>query len=103
MTITTKRVLAACTFLVAAAINVAVGMLTQEWSTKWVACLAILLVVGVLLQVWLTTQDRTNVPRQEAADIDAKEGFEQKRRGGLGEQSANRVKTDGKFIQSQED
>jgi hypothetical protein len=42
------------TVAVAAAVNVATGMLTQHWAVAWWACTAVLVVAGGGLQWWLT-------------------------------------------------
>ncbi|MFI7702684.1 hypothetical protein [Nonomuraea sp. NPDC049480] len=45
---------AAGTVLIAAAVNVATGMLTQRWDVAWWAATGVLVVVGGGLQWWLT-------------------------------------------------
>ena len=42
------------TVVVAAAVNVATGMLTQRWAVAWWAATGVLVVVGGGLQWWLT-------------------------------------------------
>ncbi|GAA1538316.1 hypothetical protein GCM10009678_20790 [Actinomadura kijaniata] len=49
-----RGVAAAGTVAVAAAVNVATGMLTQQWALAWWITLAVLVVVGGGLQAWLT-------------------------------------------------
>ena len=49
---------AAATVVVAGAVNVATGMLTQHWAAGWWAFTGVLLVVGGALQAWLTVGDR---------------------------------------------
>jgi hypothetical protein len=40
--------------LLAAAVNVTTGMLTQHWAVAWWTATAVLVVVGAGLQIWLT-------------------------------------------------
>jgi hypothetical protein len=53
-----RGVAAAGTVAVAAAVNVATGMLTQHWAWAWWAATAVLVVVGGGLQAWLTVGHR---------------------------------------------
>ncbi|WP_433258537.1 hypothetical protein ACQPYK_23840 [Streptosporangium sp. CA-135522] len=63
-----KRGLAAAgTVLVAAAVNVATGMLTQEWAAAWWAAVAALVVVGGGLAWWLTVAERPAPPSRVSA------------------------------------
>jgi hypothetical protein len=63
----TKRgVAAAGTVVVAAAVNVATGMLTQHWAAAWWAFTLVLIVLGGGLQWWLTV-----APRSPAKQVSA--------------------------------
>lgn len=52
-----RALAAAGSVAIAAAVNVATGVLTQHWATAWWAATAALVVVGGGLQVWLTVAD----------------------------------------------
>lgn len=52
---------AVASVVVAAAVNVATGMLTQHWAAAWWAATAVLVVVGGGLQLWLTRLDGLSV------------------------------------------
>jgi hypothetical protein len=55
----TKRAIAAGgTFVIAGVVNVATGMLTQEWAVAWLAATAVLLLLGGALQAWVTWSER---------------------------------------------
>lgn len=58
---------AAATVVVAGAVNVATGMLTQHWTLAWWVATAVFVLVGAVLQVWLTLSDRRAVPLPTAA------------------------------------
>ena len=50
-----SRVIAAGgSVVIAAAVNVATGMLTQHWAVAWLAATAVLVAIGGGLQIWLT-------------------------------------------------
>ena len=49
---------AAGTVGLAAAVNVATGMLTQRWAVAWWVATIVLVVIGAVVQVWLTVADR---------------------------------------------
>jgi hypothetical protein len=49
---------AAGTVVVAAAVNVTTGMLTQHWVVAWWMATVVLVAVGAGAQVWLTLADR---------------------------------------------
>jgi hypothetical protein len=49
---------AAGTVVIAAAVNVATGMLTQHWAVAWWAATVMLVAVGAGTQAWLTLADR---------------------------------------------
>lgn len=58
MSLRAKRgVAAAVTVVIAAAVNVATGMLTQSWAARWWAATVVLVIVGIAAQVWLTVGD----------------------------------------------
>ncbi|WP_141585537.1 hypothetical protein [Actinomadura sp. WMMA1423] len=52
-----RGIAAAGTVAIAAAVNVATGMLTQHWAMAWWAAAGVLVVVGGGLQAWLTIGD----------------------------------------------
>ncbi|WP_216898395.1 hypothetical protein [Nocardia alni] len=54
-----RGIAAGATVVIAAAVNVATGVLTQHWAIAWWAATAALVVVGAGLQAWLTIADRT--------------------------------------------
>lgn len=58
---------AAATVVLAAAVNVATGMLTRHWALAWWVATAVFVVVGAVLQVWLTLADRRAVPPTDAS------------------------------------
>ncbi|MEV6095250.1 hypothetical protein [Nocardia sp. NPDC051981] len=47
---------AAVTFAIAAAVNIATGMVTQRWSLAWVLATVAFVLVGGALQWWLSVQ-----------------------------------------------
>ncbi|MCO5999689.1 hypothetical protein [Actinoallomurus rhizosphaericola] len=49
---------AAGTVAVAAAVNVATGMLTQHWAVAWWLTTGVLVLAGGGLQAWLTVRER---------------------------------------------
>lgn len=49
---------AAGTVGLAAAVNVATGMLTQRWAVAWWVATIVLVVIGAAVQAWLTVADR---------------------------------------------
>ncbi|MCA2224217.1 hypothetical protein [Nonomuraea aurantiaca] len=54
-----KRGMAAgFTVVVAAAVNVATGMLTQHWAWAWWAAAIVLVALGAATQIWLTLTER---------------------------------------------
>jgi uncharacterized protein (DUF58 family) len=53
--------------LVAAAVNVTTGMLTQHWAAAWWAATAVLVVLGCGLQIWLTFAG-SSVPVRASGD-----------------------------------
>jgi hypothetical protein len=59
-----RAVAAGSTFVIAGAVNVATGMLTQEWAVAWAAATAVLLVLGGLLQAWVTWSERDDNDRE---------------------------------------
>lgn len=53
-----KRAAAAAgTVVIAAAVNVATGMLTQHWALGWFAFTIVLVVIGAAVQAWLTAAE----------------------------------------------
>jgi hypothetical protein len=54
---------AAGTVAVAAAVNVATGMLTQKWALAWWIAVVVLVVLGGALQAWLTVSGQP--PRRD--------------------------------------
>lgn len=68
MGIGVKRAVAAVgTVVVAAAVNVTTGMLTQHWALAWWAATAAVLVIGGGLQAWLMVKDTPDRVSQVAA------------------------------------
>jgi hypothetical protein len=59
-TVVKRGIAAAATVVIAAAVNVATGMLTQHWAPRWWATTIALVIVGVGAQVWLTVTDATD-------------------------------------------
>ncbi|MBT2232523.1 hypothetical protein [Nonomuraea sp. NEAU-A123] len=55
-----RSVAAALTVVMAAAVNVTTGMLTQRWGWAWLAATIVLVTVGAVSQVWLTLADRAD-------------------------------------------
>ncbi|MEU8836952.1 hypothetical protein [Streptomyces sp900116325] len=101
MALTGKRTLAAAgTVVVAAAVNVATGMLTQKWSLAWWVCTAVLVVVGATLQVWLTMSERAAERRQEFEDVEGRSLSQTM--SGPGEQIVRRAKVTGNLTQRQD-
>ncbi|GAA1177303.1 hypothetical protein GCM10009654_38240 [Streptomyces hebeiensis] len=45
--------------VLAGAVNVATGMLTQNWSVAWGACAAVLLVISAALAIWHARSEET--------------------------------------------
>ncbi|MGW2654391.1 hypothetical protein ACWC1D_12165 [Streptomyces sp. NPDC001478] len=96
---TAKRIVAAAgTVVVAAAVNIATGMLTQKWSLAWWACTAVLVIVGATLQVWLTKSEGSG-GRQVFKNIEGKSLKQDM--GGPGEQIVKGAKLKGDLIQKQ--
>ncbi len=62
-----RGIAAAGTVVVAAAVNVTTGMLTQHWAAAWWAATAVLLVVGSGLQWWLTIVEKPARPSRVSA------------------------------------
>jgi hypothetical protein len=54
-----RGVAAGGTVVVAAAVNVATGVLTQHWALAWWMAAAVLVAVGAALQFWLSLADRS--------------------------------------------
>lgn len=52
-----RGVAAGGTVVFAAAVNIATGVLTQQWAVAWGAATVVLVVLGAALQVWLTVAD----------------------------------------------
>jgi len=55
----TRIIAAAGTVVIAAAVNVTTGMLTQHWTLAWWMATVALVVVGAAAQVWLTLADQS--------------------------------------------
>ncbi|MEU5992050.1 hypothetical protein ABZ806_24030 [Spirillospora sp. NPDC047418] len=53
-----RAVAAGGTFVIAGAVNVATGLLIQDWTAALWAATAVLLVLGGALQAWVTWSDR---------------------------------------------
>ncbi|WP_328224366.1 hypothetical protein [Streptomyces sp. NBC_00310] len=55
----TKRATAAtATVVLATAVNVFTGLLTERWALAWWATVIVLVIIGAGLQAWLTLSDR---------------------------------------------
>lgn len=94
---------AAGSVVVAAAVNVATGMLTQNWTAAWGACTGVLVLLAVVLAVWQTRLDgASGWRRQRAQDVESG-GSLTMRMSGPGEQVLRGAKVDGDVTQSQED
>ncbi|XVQ08248.1 hypothetical protein ACQP1W_37670 [Spirillospora sp. CA-255316] len=63
---------AAGTVAIAAAVNVATGMLTQKWALAWGIAVAVLVVVGGALQAWLTVSGQP--PRRNSDEESGRRG-----------------------------
>ena len=53
-----RGVAAGLTVVVAAAVNVTTGMLTQHWAWAWWAATIVLVALGAATQIWLTFAER---------------------------------------------
>ncbi|WP_159058228.1 hypothetical protein [Streptomyces europaeiscabiei] len=99
---TGKRVLAAgATVVVSAAINVAVGKWTQDWSWAWLASVVVLIVLGAALQMWLTQNEESRQRRQVFKDVEGR-SLKQKMKG-AGDQTVERAKIKGDLTQTQDE
>jgi hypothetical protein len=65
-TVGKRGIAAAMTVVIAAAVNIATGMLTQHWAARWWATTTALVVIGVGAQVWLTVTDAAKPGDNEA-------------------------------------
>lgn len=55
----TKRATAtAATVVLATAVNVFTGLLTERWALAWWATVIVLVIIGAGLQAWLTLSDQ---------------------------------------------
>lgn len=57
-----RGVAAGSTVVAAAAVNIATGMLTQQWAAAWWAALGVILVGNVIAQVYLTIAEPAPAP-----------------------------------------
>ncbi|MFE7095599.1 hypothetical protein, partial [Streptomyces erythrochromogenes] len=89
------------TVAVAAAVNVATGMLTQRWTLAWWLCTAVLVVFGGALQAWLTVWERPPSRQQLIEDVDVGSGSVAQRMSGPGEQAVRRARIEGGLTQEQ--
>ncbi|WP_413103018.1 hypothetical protein [Streptomyces sp. Inha503] len=63
---TAMRVVAAAgSVVVAAAVNVATGMLTQNWTAAWWAATAVLVILAAAFAVWQTSLDGAGARRRQ--------------------------------------
>ncbi len=90
---------AAATFVLAAAVNVVTGLLTQQWSAAWWLTLAVLVVVGGGLQAWVTLEARPGV--RQRVDNTVVGGSVTQRLAGAGEQSVSDSRLSGGLTQRQ--
>ncbi|MGV9554234.1 hypothetical protein [Streptomyces sp. NPDC003401] len=100
---TAARMAAAGSVVVAAAVNVATGMLTQNWTAAWLACTAALVVLGAALAVWQATSgEATPRRRQRARDVEVGGSLGQTMNG-PGEQTVRGARIEGDLTMRQED
>ncbi|MFI0902762.1 hypothetical protein ACH4TE_04330 [Streptomyces sioyaensis] len=98
---TAMRVVAAAGSVVAAAVNVSTGMLTQNWTAAWWACTAVLVALGAVLAVWQVRFDGAAGRRQHVQGVESR-SLEQAMNG-PGEQVVRDSKVERDVIQRQED
>jgi hypothetical protein len=91
---------AAGTFVLAAAVNVVTGIMTEQGSTAWWLTLGTLVIVGGALQAWLTLAERTTA-RQRITGTDIGGAVEQ-RLTGIGDQSVSDSRLKGGLTQRQD-
>lgn len=87
------------TVLVSAAVNVATGMLTQNWTAAWWACSGVLVALNAALAVWRPREDDRR--SQRASDVEAESG--EQTMTGSGEQVVERSTFRGSLIQRMDD
>ncbi|MEU3050093.1 hypothetical protein ABZ705_26900 [Streptomyces sp. NPDC006984] len=92
---------AAATFLLAAAVSVVTGVLTQTWSAAWWAALAVLVVVGGGLQAWAALADRPARSQRVSGTVVG--GSVEQRLRGDGDQSVTDTRIRGGLAQHQDD
>lgn len=100
MSTAAKRATAgAATVVLAAAINIATGVVTQHWALAWWIAVAVLVVLGGALQAWLTVGERDG-SRQAVQDTKVGGSIRQVMTG-AGEQSVTGSETGGDLRQQQ--
>jgi hypothetical protein len=97
-----KRGLAAAgTVVLAAAVNVTTGLLTQRWAIAWWVATTALVVVGGGLQWWLTVANDDASARSQEVDHAVVGGSLQQRIRGVGRQEVRRSRITGDLSQQQ--
>lgn len=95
-----RGVVAAGSVVVAAAVNVATGMLTQNWAAAWWACTAVLVLLGALLAVWQAKSGDAASRRQLIRDTESASASQTM--SGPGDQVVRGAKIQGDLNQRQE-
>ncbi|MER6089719.1 hypothetical protein [Streptomyces bluensis] len=95
--------------VLAGAVNVATGMLTQNWSVAWGACAAVLLMISAALAIWHARSEETppgpGSPPQRLQDVRGVKsgGSVRLTMNGEGEQILRNAKARGDIITEQND
>ncbi len=96
-----KRALAGgFTVVLAAAVNIATGVVTQHWALTWWITTAVLVLFGGGLQAWLTVGD--SPPNRQVVDGTKVRGSIRQIMTGQGEQSVTASETGGDLTQQQQ-
>ncbi|WP_030169101.1 hypothetical protein [Spirillospora albida] len=93
------------TVAVAAAVNVATGMFTERWTLAWGLCAVVVVVVGGVLQAWLTVGDgraeQSPEPASQVAEDVTVGGSASQEMHGPGQQRITRSEVEGDLSQIQ--